>query len=176
MFDRIHYIAMEGLKRVLPGVKVDYLGFGEDIAFKTSTLISPNMFRDYLLPRYRTATDFARANGLRITWYDSDGDLKPFMELYFESGIDGFGPCEAAAGMDPVLLRRLYGKSIKMLGGIDKREIAKGRENIEREVLNKLDVIKEGGYIPGIDHSVSSDISLENYTFYVKTLKGIYGI
>ncbi len=37
-------------------------------------------------------------------------------------------------------------------------------------------VLRQGGYIPKIDHSASLYISLENYTFYVNTLKGTCGI
>jgi len=176
LFERINSICLEGIKRVLPEITVDYLGFGEDVAYKTSTLISPEMFKKYLLPRDKKVTELARKYGLETTWYDSDGNLMPFMELYFEAGIDCFAPCEVAAGMDPVELRRRYGKKIKMIGGIDKREIARGKEATKKEVLKKLPVIEEGGYIPKIDHSVSSDISLENYAYYINLLKDIYGL
>lgn len=175
LFERINIICLEGLKKVLPEIKVDYLGFGEDIAYKTATLISPEMFKTFLLPRYKKATELAKSYGVDITWYDSDGDLKPFMELYFESGINGFAPCEIAAGMEPLELRNRYGKEIRMIGGIDKREVAKGKEAIRKEVLKKVpQLISEGGYIPQIDHSVPPDISLENYTYYINLLKEIY--
>ena len=62
-----------------------------------------------------------------------------------------------------------------MVGGIDKRTLAKGKEAIKEEVMRKIKVIEEGGYIPRIDHSVSSDISLKNYSYYIKLMKEIYG-
>lgn len=177
LFERINYICLEGLKRVLPALpprSVDYLGFGEDIAYKTATLISPEMFRRFLLPRYRRVTQYAREHGLDITYYDSDGNITPFMELYFEAGIDGFAPCEVAAGMDPASLRQRYGRRIKMIGGIDKREIAKGRAAIQKELAKVPALLRQGGYIPKIDHSVSSDISLANFRCYLGELAGIY--
>lgn len=176
LFERINIICIEGLNKILPEIEVDYLGFGEDIAFKTSTLISPSMFKNFLFPRYKKVCDLAKKYGVDITLYDSDGNLNPFMNLYFECGIDGFVPCEVAADMDPVELRKRYGKKIKMIGGIDKRKIAKGKDEIKEEIYKKIPVIEEGGYIPKIDHSVSSDISLENYKYYIKILKEIYGI
>ncbi|MBN1446245.1 MAG: hypothetical protein JW957_09120 [Candidatus Omnitrophica bacterium] len=176
LFERINLICLEGIKRICPNIKIDYLGFGEDIAYKTSTLISPGMFKRFLLPRYKKVCDTAKSYGVDIFYYDSDGNLNPFMDLYFEAGINLFAPCEVAADMDPVDLRKRYGKKIRMVGGIDKREIAKGKENIKREVMKKASVIEEGGYIPGIDHSVSSDISLENYKYFINLLKEIYGI
>lgn len=177
LFERIYIVCAEGIKRAAgAGLRIDYLGFGEDIAFKTSTLVSPAMFRKFLLPRYKKIVELARQNGIEITYYDSDGNINPFMELYFEAGIDAFWPCEVAADMDPVDLRKRYGKRIKMAGGMDKRELAKGKDAIKKEVMRKVPLIEEGGYIPAIDHSVSSDISLENYTYFISLLKDIYGV
>jgi uroporphyrinogen decarboxylase len=176
LFERINIICIEGLKKVLSEVRVDYLGFGEDIAYKTSTLISPSMFKDFLFPRYKKVCETAKKYGLDITLYDSDGNLNPFMEMYFEAGIDCFIPCEVAADMDPVDLRNRYGKRIKMMGGLDKRRFAKSKDAIKEEIYKKIPVIEEGGYIPGIDHSASSDISFESFSYYIKVLKEIYGI
>ena len=64
-----------------------------------------------------------------------------------------------------------------MVGGIDKREVAKGKEAIKQEVMKKVPkLIEEGGYIPKIDHSVCSDISLENYSYFTNLLKEVYGM
>jgi len=175
LFERIFYFCEEGIKRVKKaGLKVDYLGFGEDIAYKTSTLISPAIFKKFLFPRYKKIVELAKDAGIELVLYDSDGNLNPFIEMYLEAGIDTFWPCEVAADMDPVDLRKRYGKRIKMMGGIDKREIAKGKKEIEKEIMKKIPIIEEGGYIPRIDHSVSADISLENYTYYIEFLKKIY--
>lgn len=176
LFERIFYFCEEGIKRTKKaGLKIDYLGFGEDIAFKTSTLISPATFRKFLFPRYKKIVDMGKEAGIELVLYDSDGNLNPFINMYLEAGIDTLWPCEVAADMDPVDLRKRYGKGLKMMGGIDKREVAKGKKEIEKEILRKGPVIEEGGYIPRIDHSVSSDISLENYTYYINFLKKIYG-
>lgn len=172
--DHVHRIAMHGMERVFAHTSVDYIGFGEDIAFKTSTLISPDMFREFLFPAYKEAIDLARSHGVDIVWYDSDGNLNPFMELYAAAGIDGFAPCEVAADMDPADLRARYGNRLRLMGGMDKREIARGPDAIRAEVLRKSHLIRAGGYIPTVDHSISSDISLENYVYFRKLLDDVY--
>jgi len=77
--------------------------------------------------------------------------------------------------MDAISLREKYGRSLRMIGNIDKRAVIAGPEAIKEEVESKVrKLIKEGGYIPGIDHEVSRDISLANYSFYVNVLKQTY--
>ena len=177
LFEKMHFFCFEGIRRIkTASLQVDYLGFGEDIGAKNGPLISPAMFKKFLYTRYKQAVEEARSAGIELVWYDSDGNLIPFIDMYLKAGIDCLWPCEVAAGMDPVGLRKRYGKRLKLMGGLDKREIAKGKNAIRREIDAKRPLIQEGGYIPKIDHSVSSDISLENYKYYISVLKEIYGI
>ena len=173
LFERIEYITLENMRRTLKKVKeVDYLGFGADIAFKTSTLISPGTLKKFIAPRYRKAVELARAHGIDIDWYDSDGNLNAFMPIYFEVGIHGFGPCEVAADMDPADLRERYGLDISMMGGIDKRAVAAGPEAIRKEVDRKVPrITDQGGYIPYIDHSVPTDVSWDDFRYYRRYLR-----
>ncbi|MCM8768665.1 MAG: hypothetical protein NC911_03150 [Candidatus Omnitrophica bacterium] len=172
LFERINFFCLEGIKRAArAGLEIDYLGFGEDIAFKTGALVSPALFRQFFFPRYQKVVTAAKEAGISLFVYDSDGCLLPLLKDLLESGIDCFWPCEVAAGMEPLVLRKKFGRRIKMLGGIDKRSLAKGQPAIRREIESKLPVIQEGGYIPRIDHSVSSDINLENYRFYLSFLQ-----
>lgn len=175
--ERICLFCLDGIAQAkAAGLAIDYLGFGEDIAYKTSSLVSPATFRRFIQPRYRRTVAAAAAAGVDLTLCDSDGNVEPLLDLFLEAGVTGFLPCEIAAGMDPVRLRRTYGKRIRLMGGIDKREIAKGPEAIRREVGSKAALAAEGGYIPRIDHSVSSDIALEDYRFYIETLKELPGV
>jgi len=171
LFERYFAVVMAGLERAVKIVKIDLIGFGEDIAYKTGTLISPEMFRRMILPRYRKAMEFAHAHGIDLTWYDSDGDIRAFIPDYLAVGINGLEPCEVAAGMDPVELRRTFGKSLRLIGGFDKRLVAQGKAAIDAEFRRLQPVIKEGGYLPAIDHSVSADISWDNYRHFIDALR-----
>lgn len=75
--------------------------------------------------------------------------LIPFL---IEAGIDCIWPLEGAANMDPVKIRKLYGKDLALLGGIDKRELSKDKKAIEEELKKKiLPMLETGGYIPTIE-------------------------
>jgi uroporphyrinogen decarboxylase len=54
-----------------------------------------------------------------------------------------------------------------MVGGIDKREIAKGPKAIEAEVRRRvLPLLDRGGYIPTLDHATIPEMSLADYRYY----------
>ena len=55
-------------------------------------------------------------------------------------------------------------------GGVDKRAIAKGGAAIEGEIARIRPVIASGGYIPGCDHGVPSDVSWPDFVRYVGLL------
>lgn len=170
LFERYFTIVMEGMRRVLGRVPVDVIGFGEDLAFKTGPLISPGMFRKFILPRYRKAMEYAHSYGVDLTWYDSDGDLRSLIPDYLEVGINGLFPCEVAAGMAPAELRQQFGRQLRLVGGIDKRQVAHGPEAIDTELQRNRPLIEQGGFVPAIDHSVSADISFDNYRYFIDKL------
>jgi len=167
LFERYNTVVMEGMRRAMEMVEVDVVGFGEDIGFKSGSLISPDMFRRFILPRYRKAMAYAHEHGVALTWYDSDGDIRSFVPDYLDVGINTLVPCEVAANMVPVELRERFGRELRMVGGIDKREVARGPEAIDREIERNRPLIQEGGYVPAIDHSVSADISFDNYRYFI---------
>lgn len=85
-----------------------------------------------------------------------------------------------AAGMDVVRLRAEYGRDLALSGGIDKRELARDRKAIEREVTGKMGpLLQDGGYIPTVDHTVPPDVSYDSFMYYLElkcaTAKGRHG-
>ena len=77
---------------------------------------------------------------------------------------------EVAAGNDIVEYRRKFGNKMAFRGGVDKREMAKGGKYIENELRRLEPVILRGGYIPGCDHGVPSDVSWKDFVDYVRLL------
>ena len=171
LFERLNVIALDCMRRVFEITPVDGICFGEDIAFKTGPLMSPEMNRRLLIPRYRKVMDLAHARGCDIAWFGSDGDLRLLIPDLLSVGVNAMEPCEVAAGMVPNDLRKRFGRELLVIGGIDKREIAKGPEAIHAEIESRRPMIDEGGFLPSIDHSVPADISFDNYRYYVDAMK-----
>ncbi len=164
-------------RKLLDKVKVDIVNFWEDMAMKNGPLISPKMFREFMLPSYKKLVQFYQGYGIELFSVDSDGDFSSLFPLFLESGVFIFHPIEIAAGMDPIELRKKYGKSIGLWGGIDKRALIAGKETIRQEVMAKVpQLIEKGGYVPFVDHAVPPDVSFSNYIYYQNCLREIFGM
>jgi len=176
MMDQVCYLETEIISRVLKDVRVDFGWFWEDMAYKTGPLISPDMVRKFMIPRYRQIIDILRGNGIDIVFVDCDGNITDLIPLWLEVGINGFWPLEVAAGMDAVSLRKKYGKQVILAGNIDKRALAKGKLAIREEVMSKVPyLLGTGGYFPSLDHDVPPDVTWENYCYFINTLREVAG-
>jgi len=139
-------------------------------------MISPDMVRRHMMPRYRTLNEAIRGAGCDVIYLDCDGNIEQLLPLWLEVGINLFWPLECAAGMDPVALRREYGKDIILAGGLDKRELMRDKESIRREVMSKVPYLVETGpYFPSPDHLVPIDMPFENFCYYIDLLREIRG-
>ncbi len=158
-------LVQQGLK----DVQFDYFNFFEDCAGKGGPLYGPKFFHKFFKKPYRRIVDCLRSAGIQSFWLDSDGDPEVLVPLWMDVGITCFWPLEQAAGMDPVRLRRKFGKQLILCGGVDKREIAKGKKAIGKELYAKIPpLMEQGGYIPHIDHAIPPDISYQDFLYYME--------
>ena len=156
------------LAKAVREIKFDFYYVHEDMAGKGGPLMGPGLFREFLLPHYKRFIGFLKSNGVEVVLVDTDGDHNVLIPIFLEAGVDGFGPIERAAGMDPVAIRKQYGQRVCMVGGVDKREIAKGPAAIDAELARSvLPIIDQGGFIPTIDHAVHPDVSLADFKYYL---------
>lgn len=172
---RYHLTYLKGLyERALQDIKFDFVFMWEDMSYKNGPLISPELIRKFMLPYYVEMVDFYKQMGAKWVTVDSDGDVTKLIPLFTEVGIDGMLPFEVAAGMDILKVREAFPKLL-IFGGIDKREIAKGKEAIDRELELKLPfMFKSGGYIPNMDHHIPPEVSYDNFRYYLHKCKEIY--
>ena len=166
---------VEALERCLETVEVDYVIMSEDMAYKKGPMIGPQTVERFMKSPYTRMVRFFRDHGVKIIGIDSDGNVEPLIPFWLSVGINCITPCEAAAGIDVAELGRKY-PGLVMIGGIDKRELAKGKESIRREVTRKVPpLVERRGYFPGVDHAVPPDVSLENYRYFISLLKMMCG-
>jgi len=171
MMDYLAYFVTTTLRRALEEVEIDYVTMWEDMAYKAGPLISPNMFRRFMLEPYKRITSLYHEHGAHLIFVDSDGDSGPLLPLWLEGGVTGFYPIERAAGMDAVAIRNKYGRQLRLIGAIDKRAMKAGQAAIEAELANVVPLVIDGGFIPWCDHLVPPDVPWQNYLYYVQRMK-----
>lgn len=176
MMDQMLYMMQGILWRCLKDLRIDFIRFWEDMAYKTGPLLSPAMFKKYMVPRYKIVTDILHKHGIDIIHVDCDGRIDELIPLWLECDINFHWPLEVAAGMDAVALRKQYGKKLILSSNIDKRVFLKGKDAVKAEVMAKVPfLIKDGGYFPGLDHAIPPDCPLENFQYYINLLREIGG-
>ncbi|HPP12834.1 MAG TPA: uroporphyrinogen decarboxylase family protein [bacterium] len=159
--------------QVLAYTDIDVFGFWEDMAYRSGPLLGPALTRKYLLPRYRQVVEHLRRKGVKFFCLDSDGDISSLIPVWLDAGINILYPFEVQAGMDVVSVRKKYGKNLRMWFGLDKRAAIHGKKAIEAEMARVAPLVREGGYIPGPDHSFPPDVSYANFCFFMEALEKI---
>ncbi len=146
----------------------DYIELWEDMCGRNGPLISPAMFEEFMSPYYRELVNFARHElNIPVVGVDTDGDMSVLIPKFVDAGVNLLLPFEVQAGMDVLEVRQQWPDQFCIMGGMDKRALAKDRIAIEEEVMRVVpQMVAQGGYIPGIDHSVPPDVSYENWIYY----------
>jgi len=160
MMEFIAEYTIEISRPVLELTDVDYVFINEDMSMKNGPLLSPAQYKAFIFPHMRRMVEFFKKNNVRYVMVDTDGNCEALIPLLMDCGVDGIWPLERAANMDPVRIRREYGRDLRFWGGVDKMEIAKGKEAIDKHLAELVPIVEEGGYIPTIDHLVPPNISL----------------
>jgi len=169
--------SVEVIRRVGREVAIDHVSIGEDLAGKSGPLLSPDHVREFLAPYYQAVWDTAREAGAQLFAQDSDGYVEPVMEAFMDCGVNVFYPCEPAAGMDIVKMRRRFGSRCAFKGGIDKLALRGSLDDIERELQYKLtDPALHTGVVFGLDHRIPNGVPIENYRFYVRRARELLGL
>ena len=153
-----------GLAEQLTDLKVDALWFGEDLGTQTSTLISPELWRERFKPRYKRMFDRIRGKHPDIILImHSDGAVAPLLDDFIEIGVQVYNPVQPnVPHSDPTELKDRYGDRLAFFGGIDQQELLPAGDDqaIRREVTNRCRILGEGGgYLAAPAHIIQADVS-----------------
>lgn len=149
-------------------VRPDYVFINEDLSMKTGPLLSPNTYAEFILPELKKLVAFFKSHGVQWVVIDTDGNPELVIPHFLDAGVDGIWPLERAANMDPMALRKKFGRDLRLWGGVDKMELAKDAAAIDAHLETLRPLVEEGGFIPTVDHLVPPDVSLANFEHYMR--------
>ena len=154
-------LVLDSLDQLLPYFDFDFASGWEDICFKNGPIVSVPFFRDVVMPRYKRINSKLKAYGIDLWYTDCDGDVRPILPLMMEGGINCLFPFEVNGCSHPAELLDEYGKDLRIMGGVDKIELGKGKEAIKAYLETLIPLVERGGYIPFCDHRCPPNVKPE---------------
>ena len=164
IFEQVGRFYVEYTRKLCEFSCVKLIWGSDDMGFRSSTLVSPQVLREKVLPWHRRCAQAAHENG-RPYLLHACGQLEEIMDdLIYNVGIDARHSYEDA--ITPVTeAKKQYGRQIAILGGIDMDFLCRADEQaIRRRVRETLAVcMVDDGYCLGTGNTVANYVPLRNY-------------
>jgi uroporphyrinogen-III decarboxylase len=151
-----------------------FFRMGDDLGYKTSTMLAPATIRRFILPQYRRVIDLVHQFGKRFLMH-SCGCIFEVMEDLIALGIDAKHSNEDQIAPFERWID-LYGKRIGLFGGIDVNTLClDDYDEIYREVLDKGTRFrgKARGFGIGSGNSIPEYVPVEGFMAMVEAVKEI---
>lgn len=167
MMEHLTRLTLAVLERLAGrGFVIDRADWWEDMCYRSGSLISPRMFAQLMVPRYRRITDFLRREfNCHFNQLDCDGNIHQLVPLWLEGGINVMFPIEVAH-TDAFRIAQEFGPRVALRGAFDKRALIEGPAAIDAELKRLHPLVARGGFIPHTDHLVPPDVPWEHYLYY----------
>ena len=161
------------------GNNIDAIYLMEDFGTQNSMLLSPEMWRKQLKPRYQEVFRWIKRSTDWKIFFHSDGAIYPIIPDLVEIGIDILNPPQTnAKGMDPKRLKDEFGQDITFWGaGVETQStLPYGTpDDVRKQVRDRLDLFSKGsGYVFSSIHNIQKDIPFDNLIAYFDGIKS-YG-
>lgn len=172
MFDKVGSFVAKVTEAVCDFDCYGAVYLGDDLAFKTSLFMSPELLRELIVPWHKRIADIAHAHG-KLFLFHCCGNMYPLIDDYINSvGIDAKHSFEESV-LPVTEVKRKYGQRLTLLGGMDVDILARATpEQIAvktREILNVC--VPGGGYFLGSGNWVTDYIPPENYLAMLRTAR-----
>lgn len=143
----------------------DFMTFAEDMSYNHGSMLSKELFDEFLLPYYRRVIPALRQRGI-MAIVDSDGDITVPAAWFEEAGLDGILPLERQAGVDIARLRQQHPR-MNFIGHFDKMTMNRGEAAMRAEFERLLPTAAQGGFFVSCDHQTPPGVSYADYQVYL---------
>ena len=165
--DRRMEIQLEVTRRIVEAAagRIDFLWLGEDLGTQIGPLISPEVFRRHIRPRYQKFCDLARAHGIFVMMHCCGSSSWAF-EDFLEMGIHVVDTLQPEAqDMAPAYLQEKFGGRLAFHGCISTAgPLAYGTpDEVVANVRETLEIMMPGsGYCLAPTHQIQDNTPTEN--------------
>lgn len=157
---------------------VDFVWTGDDYAYTTGPLVSPDQFRELFYPGLCKVSAAFAEQGLPFIKH-TDGDIWKIIDMIIDSGISCIDPIDPISNMDIAEVKAKYGDRVAIKGNVDCAETLTFG-TVEQVVEETKEALRKGmpggGYICSSSNSIHSAVKPELYKAMVDTIHefGVY--
>jgi uroporphyrinogen-III decarboxylase len=160
------------------GIGIELVGVGGDFA-GTRLLISPDSYREFIVPEVRTCAHRIRAAGARAV-NASDGDLWKVIEDFLVGcQVDAYLEIDLGAGMDLRRLKSSYGSRITFIGNMDCGKVLSFAAPEQIRALTH-EILQagwgSGGHVFTASNAITASVPLGNYLAMVNAYRDWFGL
>ena len=137
---------------------------GDDMGFRSSTLVTPEALRTHTLPWHRRFSKLAHDHGLPYFLHSCGNLVDIYDDLIDDIGIDAKHSFENAI-MPVEQFQEAYGKRVGVLGGVDVDVLGRYPPDAVRAEVRRIidECHPRGRFCIGSGNSIPSYIPLDNY-------------
>jgi len=148
---------------------------GTDFGTQNSLFISIESYRNLFKPYHKKLNDLIHRKSNWKVFIHSCGAVAPLIPDFIEAGFDILNPVQcSASGMDPVGLKKNFGRDITFWGGCvnTQHTMYQRPDDVYREVRERIEIFnQDGGYVCNSVHNVLGNSPIENVLAMFKAIK-----
>ncbi len=156
------------------GDAIDVFFIGNDFGAQTGPMLSPVLFRRFILPHLRRFVDLGHEFGKLVVLH-CDGSIRLLLPDMIAAGIDGVQSVQPfCTGMELHGLKRDFGKDMSFMGCVDTQALIEASPEGARQLtLNTLEAMMPGGgFIASPSHDyLLPETPVENVIIMYETIK-----
>ncbi len=164
VFNKVGQIVLDLYKIAVQIEKVGIIWHGDDLGYKTGTILSPDHLRKYVFPWFGKYAELAHKYNKPI-WFHACGNKTEVMkDFIYDIKFDAIHSFEDSCC--PVIdYKKNYGKEIALLGGVDIDKLTRLEEDDLRNYIKRiLNACMPGGrFALGSGNSISNYIPVKNF-------------
>jgi len=184
IFEKQTDIALSNLARIhkatADAVDVVFV-CGTDLGTQDTQFCSQETFKELYAPYYKKINNWIHQHTDWKSFKHSCGAVEPLMQSFIDSGFDIINPVQInAVGMDPVKLKKNYGRDIVFWGGgVDTQKVLSFGTpgDVEKQVLRLCEIFSvSGGFIFNTVHNIQATTPLQNVIAMMNGLRKFNGM
>lgn len=157
------------LQRILPRIApyIQVIQFGDDLGTQTAPLISKRTYQEMIKPYHQKMFQYVQNNfpGVKV-FLHSCGAIFDLIPDLIDAGVQILNPVQISAdGMDPVSLKKQFGKELVFWGGganMQQTVLTGSVADIQKEVRELIGIFgKDSGFIFNQVHNIQANVPPE---------------